>query len=138
MAPPLDRHRPRVLVVDDDDEMRSTLRRVLESIGYAVDERQGGNQVASALSHGAVHALILDKEMPDGGGLEVLRTLRQTHPDLPVILITAFGGAEEERRAREFGAAYYLDKPFRLGELTSILSEITRRAEASCPRASLR
>ena len=124
----------RILVVDDDAEMRSTIRRVLEARGHRVLECSDGAGVQKAVASGSVHAVILDKEMPGVGGLEVLPTLRQSYPDLPVIFITAFGGEEVERRARLLGATFYLEKPFRMAELHALLEQITDRRARTAGR----
>jgi CheY-like chemotaxis protein len=114
-----------ILVVDDDAEMRSTLRRMLEGRGHRVIECGGGEGVRDAVARGSVQAVILDKEMPGVGGLDVLPALRRAYPDLPVILITAFGGEEVERRARLLGATFYLEKPFRMADLHMLLCDIS-------------
>jgi DNA-binding response OmpR family regulator len=124
--------RLRILVVDDDAEMRLTLRRVLEDGGHEVLESSRADEVEHAVASEGVQAVILDKEMPGTGGLDVLPALRQAHERLPVILITAFGGEEVERRARRLGATYYLEKPFRLAELMALLRTI---AEGDAARA---
>jgi DNA-binding NtrC family response regulator len=116
--------RRRVLVVDDDAEMRAMLRRALEGVGYAVTECERVDEVEEALATGPAHAVVLDKELPGQGGLDLLPGLRAAHPHLPVILVTAFGGAEVEHDARRLGATVYLEKPFRLGDLVGTLHQL--------------
>ena len=81
-----------VLVVEDDQEMRALLRRILEGTGYRVLERGRADGLPEALQELRVDVVVLDKEMPGTGGLQALAQLRRSHPRLPVILITAFGG----------------------------------------------
>jgi DNA-binding NtrC family response regulator len=123
--------RLRILVVDDDAEMRLTLRRVLEDGGHEVVESSRADEVEHAVASEGIQAVILDKEMPGLGGLDVLPALREAHERLPVILITAFGGEEVERRARRLGATYYLEKPFRLAALMALLRRIAEGEPAS-------
>jgi two-component system nitrogen regulation response regulator GlnG len=69
-------------------------------------------------------AIILDHELPGDWGLEVLPLLRQRHPGVPVIVITAFGGPRLRAIAEGLGAAGYLDKPFRLAQLLSVVRQV--------------
>jgi DNA-binding response OmpR family regulator len=119
-----------VLVVDDDAEMRAVVRRTLENAGHVVREVARGDGVEEALRTGAADALILDEKMPGRSGLDVLASVRRAYPALPVVLITAFGGAVIERRALELGATRYLEKPFSLRRLVDLLREL---GEAAAP-----
>jgi CheY-like chemotaxis protein len=69
-------------------------------------------------------AIILDHEMPGDWGLEILPTLRQRWPAIPVVIITAFGGPKARETATRLGAAAYLDKPFRVADLVSIVRRV--------------
>jgi DNA-binding NtrC family response regulator len=113
----------RVLVVDDDGEMRRLLRRSLEVDGHHVAERERGTQVLSALREEPPFDLvILDNRMPGLHGLDLLPTLRREFPRLPVLLVTAFGGRQVATSALRLGAASYLEKPFRLGQLRDAIA----------------
>ena len=110
-----------VLVVDDDPEMRATLRRGLEGARLMVSECSRADDVLSILANARVDAVILDKEMPEQTGFELLPRLRRAHPRMPVIVITAFGGDAVRRRALDLGASGFLEKPFRLTRLLDLL-----------------
>lgn len=132
-----DRPRPaaRVLVVDDDDEMRALLRRTLEFDGYEVSERDRGTHVLEALRGAPFDLIILDKEMPGLTGLDLLPLLRREFPQVPVVLVTAFGGRQIAASALRLGAASYLEKPFRLGQLRDVIDGLISPS-ADAPRAS--
>jgi len=132
-----DRPRPavRVLVVDDDDEMRTLLRRTLEFDGYEVTERDRGTHVLDALRGAPFDLIILDKEMPGLTGLDLLPILRREFPQVPVVLVTAFGGRQIAASALRLGAASYLEKPFRLGQLRDVIDGLIAPS-ADAPRAS--
>ena len=115
-----------VLVVEDDQEMRALLRRILEGTGYRVLERGRADSLPEALQELRVDVVVLDKEMPGTGGLQALAQLRRSHPRLPVILITAFGGPDVERRALALGATRYLEKPFSLRHLLESVRQASR------------
>jgi DNA-binding response OmpR family regulator len=132
-----DRRRPtaRVLVVDDDDEMRALLRRTLEADGYQVTERDRGTHVVETLRGAPFDLIILDKEMPGLGGLDLLPILRREFPEVPVVFVTAFGGRQVAASVLRLGAASYLEKPFKLAQLRDAIDGLISRS-ADEPRAS--
>ena len=124
----------RVLIVDDDDEMRVVLRRMLESDGYDVTEQSRATHVLEALRRTPFNLVILDKEMPGLTGLDLLPVLRREFPRLPVVFVTAFGGRQVASSALRLGATSYLEKPFRLAELRDAIDGVFARP-ADAPRA---
>ncbi len=108
--------RSRILVVDDEKLIRWTLRELLEESGYAVVEAETGTEALLAADEGA-DLVLLDVRLPDLDGLEVLRRLRERHPDTLVILITALATVENAVEAMKRGAWHYLNKPIDLDEL---------------------
>ena len=118
----------RVLVVDDDDEMRALLRRTLEFDGYEVIDKDRGTHVMEALRGAPFDLIILDKEMPGLTGLELLPILSREFPGVPVVLVTAFGGPHVAASALCLGAASYLEKPFRLGQLRQVIDSLLTRS----------
>jgi DNA-binding response OmpR family regulator len=126
----------RLLVVDDDDGMRALLRRTLESDGYEVAERDRGTHVLEALRSSPFDLIVLDKEMPGLNGLDLLPLLRREFPQLPVVFVTAFGGRQVEASALRLGAASYLEKPFRLGQLLDAIDGLISSRSMDEPRLS--
>jgi DNA-binding response OmpR family regulator len=126
----------RLLVVDDDDDMRALLRRTLESDGYEVAERDRGTHVLEALRGSPFDLIVLDKEMPGLNGLDLLPLLRREFPQLPVVFVTAFGGRQVEASALRLGAASYLEKPFRLGQLLDAIDGLISSRPMDEPRLS--
>jgi len=106
-----------LLIVEDDPEMRDLLRKVLEKEGYRVSVAADSEEASASLSRIAFDLVVTDMLMPDNGGLELLQGIRQSHPTLPVIIITAFGDWGSYSRALELGAAAFISKPLKLGEL---------------------
>jgi len=115
--------RMRVLVVDDDAEMRALLAEVLSDEGYAVAEAPNGAQALIRLRREAFAAIVLDKNMPGLSGLDLLPGLRTICPETPVILITASGDVSTYMEAIEQGAFEYIFKPFRTEELLRVLQK---------------
>jgi DNA-binding response OmpR family regulator len=118
---------PSILLVEDDEEMRRMLARVLRRDGYAVVEARNGSEALEELGTvildrrrrrtGGPALLITDVRLPGFSGLEILEGLRLAALPLPAILITAFGDAETHASAYRLGATYVLDKPFDVDEL---------------------
>jgi|WetSurMetagenome_2_1015567.scaffolds.fasta_scaffold06005_4 DNA-binding NtrC family response regulator len=104
--------RPRLLVVEDDPEMREFLTDTLTGEGFLTDSAGDGAEALIRLRAHPFAAVLLDKNMPGLSGLDLLPSLRTMCPDTPVILTTAFGDAETEQEAATKGAYAYLPKPF--------------------------
>ncbi len=96
----------RVLVVDDDGQVRQVLSRLLEAMGVEVETAPGGAQAMVKLDHGSYDALMLDLDMPGVTGLDVLLHVQRAAPDMPVLVVT--GTFEAERIE---GAVAVLPKP---------------------------
>ncbi len=121
----------RVLLAEDDDEMRRLLVKVLKADGYAAVECRDGIELFGHLEafvgrHAALDfaAIISDILMPGPTGLEILEALHDHTGFPPVILITAFGDKGTHGRAEKAGAAAVLDKPFGIDELLAKLHEV--------------
>jgi len=121
LSAPHSAHRPRVMIVDDDAEMRALLRDALERSGFVVGEHPSGAGLLPRLEVWAADAVVLDTMMEDGTGPDLLSGITQRHPRMPVVLVTAFGRSEIESAALRSGATYYMDKPFRVGRLVAVL-----------------
>lgn len=113
-----------ILLVDDDPEMRAVIRDFLAGAGFRVAEAADTEGLLALVPRVEPAAIILDHELPGDWGLEVLPLLRQQHPHIPVIVITAFGGPRLRATAEELGAAGYLDKPFRLARLLGLVQQL--------------
>jgi two-component system, NtrC family, response regulator HydG len=109
----------RVLVVDDDNAMRYTLRGILEDIGMEVDEAPHGVAALERMRHEGYHLLISDLRMPHMDGLELLRHM--TGPLPKFILITAHGSERHAVEAMKAGAYDYFHKPFEVDELVAVI-----------------
>ncbi len=112
---------PHLMVVEDDPEMRDLLRKVLEKEGYLISLAANCHEAVSALGKDQFDLVVTDMLMPHDGGLELLETLRSTLPDLPVIIITAFGDWQSYSRALELGAVAFISKPLKMAELTAAI-----------------
>jgi two-component system response regulator MprA len=120
----------RVLVVDDDRDVRDSLRRSLTFEGYLVTTAADGEQALASVVAERPDIVVLDLQMPRLDGLETCRRLRQQGDDVPVLMLTARDGTRDRVTGLDAGADDYLPKPFALEELFARLRALLRRASA--------
>jgi two-component system response regulator MprA len=120
----------RILVVDDEAEVRDSLRLALELEDYDVLDAGDGHEALDALAEGGVDAVLLDVAMPRMDGLELCRRLRGAGNAVPVLMLTARESVDDRVEGLEAGADDYLPKPFALRELLARLRAVMRRGAA--------
>ena len=120
----------RVLVAEDDEGLRSVLKRGLRENGYAVDTAADGEQALRYLDTYEYEVAILDWRMPKVSGLEVIRRLRLRGAALPVLMLTARDAPSDRVAGLDEGADDYLVKPFDFSELLARVRALQRRGEA--------
>ena len=110
-----------ILIVDDEQSYRQLLTLVFEEQGNNIRTAMNGRQALEALKAEPADIIISDVKMPDMDGIEMLRAVRETLPDLGVILMTAFASVETAREAFKLGADDFIQKPFDVEELKLIV-----------------
>lgn len=120
----------KILVVDDEQPVRESLRRSLRFNGYDVLTANDGLEAVEAVRSENPELLILDVMMPNMDGLEVCRTLRGEGWDRPILVLTARDGVSDRVAGLDAGADDYLPKPFALEELLARVRSLVRRASA--------
>ena len=121
----------RVLVADDDREMRTILKLSLEEAGYEVETVADGEQAVRADEERPADLLITDLFMPAKDGLEAVQYFRARHPSMPIIAISGWKPGQKAEHltvARVAGADAVLRKPFAMDELLKQLQELIRAA----------
>lgn len=116
----------RILVVDDEPQIRRSLQVNLESKGYAVETAATGEEAISAFRSRRPDVIILDLLMPGLKGAEVVRRIREMSP-VPIIVLSAVGEESKKVEALELGADDYMTKPFGMDELLARIRSILRR-----------
>ncbi len=116
----------RILIVDDEKLIRWSLQKNLASEGYEVLEAEDGQQALEMLEDEGADLLLLDIRMPHKSGLEVLAHVVQHHPEIPVVLMTAFSSVEGAVDAMKRGAFDYLMKPFNHDEVLLVVRKALR------------
>lgn len=127
-------HSPRVLLAEDDEEIRGTLARALRRDGMEVVEARNGRELKEFVDQGWLRdgrpqmpdLIVSDLYMPEMSGLEVLAAVRRTSATTPVILITAYGDEATRAQARRLGVTAFFDKPFELADLETVIVNLVR------------
>jgi two-component system OmpR family response regulator len=121
----------RVLVVDDEVNIAELLSMALRYEGWDVSMAHTGRQAVSTAAEVKPDAVVLDMMLPDFDGLEVLRRMRTTHPDVPVLFLTARDAVEDRVAGLTAGGDDYVTKPFSLEEVVARLRALMRRSGAN-------
>lgn len=120
---------PRVLILDDDADLRDMLRRYLSERGFTVQTAERSERLDRLLQREPFDALVLDITMPDEDGLSVCRRLRAAGQTIPILMLTARGDPADRIVGLEMGADDYLAKPFEPRELIARLHAVLRRQD---------
>ena len=123
---------PRLLVVEDDDPIRTALRWALEDEGYDVGEAASGEEALAAVGVTPPDLMVVDLMLGSMDGFTVIREVRREH-DLPIIVVSARADTHDIVAALEAGADDYVTKPFQVKEITARLRALRRRATSGTP-----
>lgn len=119
----------RILITEDDEEMRSLLKDFFKEEGFETDSVSNGVDALQKLAKDHFDLIITDIRMPGLTGLDILPRLKKLYPDASVIVITAFGSEEVYRRSFERGATAYLEKPIHFSKLKELIHEMVSPKE---------
>ncbi len=124
-----------VLIVDDEKNIRLTLSQALEALDLETDTAVNGEEALVRLAKKSFGLVLLDLKMPGMDGMEVLRRLRQTRPDIKVIIITAHGTIDSAVEAMKLGAVDFIQKPFAPKEIRELVTKVLNRDEIAADKA---
>lgn len=119
----MSRRPKRILVVDDDPDIRQVLLDRMSSFGYVVETAVDGREALDTLRQGRFDGMLLDMRMPEMEGLEVLQRTHDSHPAMPVVMVTATSVKEQVAQAMAGGACAYLLKPFDASQLKQVVDQ---------------
>ncbi len=120
-------HSKHILIVDDEPNVRLVFRTALESVGYTVAEAEDGASALEWLAQSPTDLVLLDLQMPGVGGMEVLRRLRDSGNDVPVVIVTAHGSIPDAVQAMKLGAIDFLTKPLNPEPLRQVVRGVIQR-----------
>ncbi len=112
-----------ILIVDDEPEMRAALSHALNRSGYSVESASNGHEALEKIKKDIFGMVITDMKMPEMSGMQVLEGVKKMSPQIPVIMMTAYGTIDNAVEAMKVGASDYIIKPFS----TEILEETIRK-----------
>ena len=122
-----------ILVVDDEENAREGLSKILSKEGYRVETASNGKEAIDNLKRQRYDLVITDMRMPLMDGFEVLREIKKMDENIGVIMITAYGEVESYLEAMNMGAFEYINKPVRVNELKRVIAKVleARQKKAS-------
>jgi CheY-like chemotaxis protein len=127
---------PKILVIDDEADMRFAVRMLLERSGHTVLEADNGEAALSRIDEGVPDLVLLDMRLPGMDGIQILQKIREKQKDLPIIMVTGYGNVELAEQALQLGADHYLSKPFHNKELIDVIGQILRKRGYVLPEPS--
>lgn len=126
---------PHIVVVDDEEQIRSLLRNCFEGEGYRVSEAASGEELSALLRAGPVDLITLDLTLGSESGLELARKLR-AESRIPLIMVTGKGDVIDRVVGLEIGADDYIAKPFHLREMLARVRSVMRRSDAHAEKSA--
>lgn len=123
----------RILIVDDEEEVRASLREFLQASGYAICEAADGEEALAKTFTEKPHMILLDLRLPRLDGYQVCQTLKGNPitSGTPIIMITALNATPHKIKGIEYGADDYISKPFDLDELAARIKMVRRRLQTA-------
>ncbi len=127
---------PKILVVDDEKNIRLSLSQALAPLGLPVDTAVNGEEALGKLEDPNLFLIILDIRMPGMDGIEVLRRISELRPDIRVIMVTAYGTVERAVDAMKLGAVDFIQKPFSPGQIRDLTQRVLARGQLNDEKAA--
>lgn len=113
----------RIAIVDDDLSLCHFLKKTLSQKGYQAVTFHSGREILKVIKDQEADLILLDNKLPDQMGLDVLKEIKQSHPKVPIIIMTAFGTTDTAIEAMRLGAFDYILKPFELEEISELIAK---------------
>jgi CheY-like chemotaxis protein len=120
---PQDSGSVRVLVIDDDEDVRGLIAEILTSAGHLVTDTSSGIEAIEIFKKNDFDLILTDLEMPEMSGWEIARLIKKLSPDSMIVLITGWGETIDSAQLREGGIHTIINKPFRVDQILSLVGE---------------
>lgn len=114
----------RILVVDDEDALRTVLSSELEGEGYEVDSAADGDEAIDIVQKKLFHLVLLDIKMPKVDGFQVLKFIKEKHPNVKVVMLTGFADLKNAIESKKLGAEDFVSKPYDLVDLLTTIERV--------------
>ena len=113
----------RILVVEDEKKVASFIQRGLEGEGFSVDVAYDGESALALVNEDEPEVMIIDLKMPGIDGMEILKQVKATRPEIEVIVLTGHGSEADRKQCMQLGAFAYMQKPVDIDELSATLKK---------------
>jgi two-component system response regulator AtoC len=120
--------RARILVVDDDRSLVESIKEYISNFNYSLDVAQSGQEALARVSTGNYDLVMLDINLPDFSGMDVLKSLKETNSSLPVLVMTGFVSTDAAIEAMKLGAHEFITKPFNLDRVMGIVNRLVKKS----------
>lgn len=127
----------KILVVDDEQSVRYSFKKLFSSPNYIVEEASNSDEAITAFTRERPNLVILDIEMPGMDGIQVLKAIKKLSPQTNVIIITAYGSGDRVINAMKYGAYEYIEKPFDVPRLMSVVEEALKSSNTDESRPEI-
>jgi DNA-binding NtrC family response regulator len=114
----------RILIVDDESDLRNLLNHVLTQAGYEVVEAPGGEEALNILQRETFDIAFLDIQMPNINGIQVLKYLQKNSPSTKAIMLTGYAGLKNAMEAKQFGATDFINKPYNIEDILATVERL--------------
>lgn len=115
-----------ILVVDDDQKIAETLKDILILTGHDVDTAFSGEEAVEKIKKGSFNFLLTDIRMPEMGGVDLCRTVKQIQPDIPVVMMTAYAHDRRVKEGLDEGVVEVLQKPLDIDNLRKLITTLSK------------
>jgi DNA-binding NtrC family response regulator len=119
----------KILVVDDEDIVLSSCRRVLGSEGYEIVSVKSAKDALEAMEKTPFYLLLIDIKMPEKDGIYLIKEIRNRWKDIPIIVMSGYSTSEIMAHTAKMGAAAFISKPFTPDELVETVRSVSERSE---------
>ncbi|MBM3133759.1 MAG: sigma-54-dependent Fis family transcriptional regulator [Chloroflexi bacterium] len=119
--------KPRILIVDDDESTRRTLMLIFSKQGYGVESAATGQEALAKARERFFNLALLDIKLPDIEGVELLALLKEMHPDLVAIMVTAYASLETAVQALNKGVSAYITKPLNMDKVLATVRQVLEK-----------
>ncbi len=116
----------RILVVDDEDDLRNLLTGLLTDAGYEISSAADGQEAISILKKEKFDLTLLDIQMPSVNGIQVLKFIKQNAPKTKSIMLTGYADLKHAMEAKEFGARDFIGKPYKLEDILNTVARVLK------------